>query len=111
MYKIKKRTPTSLNRNTHYAGESIEQKLRRIIANKEQVKDKVDLQYDAPDAGVAAHFDIRSNKFEEAIKAMERNMALPIMTGAASGDSTKPNPAEVKKNMETEEQNQQATES
>lgn len=89
MYKYRKATPTSLQVTNWTEGETIETKLRRIIANKEQVKDMVELNYSDTNAGVGAGFNIRTDKFEVAIKALDRNTKAAAVQAQTIGQIAK----------------------
>lgn len=71
MYKKIKATITSLKKNTSYQGETIEKKVNRIVNNKEPIKDGAPLIYTARKDGVRAEMDIRTDRFELAIDAMD----------------------------------------
>ena len=53
-------------------GETIEQKMRRIINNKEPVKDGAPPLYTERKDGVRAEYDIRTDKWEIAAGAMDK---------------------------------------
>lgn len=63
--------PTSINRNTSCEGETIEQKVRRIVNNKEPIKDATALIYTERKDGVVAAYDIRTDIMEIAVEKME----------------------------------------
>lgn len=97
MYNYKKPLPTSLRVNKWEIGENMEAKIRRIIANKEQVKDNVELMYSDVTTGVPPQFNIRSDKFETAINALDDNAKKAAMQTQSVG-------ALAKVNMEKEAQ-------
>lgn len=72
MYKQKKPSKTSLNINNSYEGESIEEKISRIVNNKEPITDGAPLIYQEREDGVQAQYDIRTDRFEIAIDAMDK---------------------------------------
>lgn len=62
---------TSLKVNTTYEGETIEQKIHRIFNNKEPIKDGAPLIYTERKDGVRPEHDIRTDRFEVAVEAMD----------------------------------------
>lgn len=64
-------TKTLLNVNTSYEGETIEQKIRRIVNNKEPINDGAPLIYTERNDGVQPQYDIRADRFEIAVDAMD----------------------------------------
>lgn len=72
MYKYKKAINTSLTVNTSYTGETIEQKIDRILNNKEPLSDGAPLIYTDRSEGVKPEHDIRTDRFEIAVEAMDK---------------------------------------
>lgn len=72
MYKIQIPEITELTVNTSYEGETIEQKIRRIVNNKEPISDGAPLIYTERKDGVLPEYDIRTDRFEIAIDAMDK---------------------------------------
>lgn len=72
MYKYKTPTPTTLRVNKGYVGESIEQKINRIVNNKEPITDGAPLIYTERKDGVVASTNIRTDRFEVAVEAMDK---------------------------------------
>lgn len=72
MYKKTKNKTTSLTVNTSYVGETIEEKIQRIVNNKEPITDGAPLVYTERKDGVQAQYDIRTDRFELAIEAMDK---------------------------------------
>jgi hypothetical protein len=62
---------TSIKRNESYQGERIEQKIERIITNKEPIKDGAPLIYTERIKGVQPDYDIRTDRFDVAVEAMD----------------------------------------
>lgn len=54
-----------------YEGESIETKVRRILNNKEPITDSAPLIYTERKDGVLPEYDIRTDRFEVAVDAMD----------------------------------------
>lgn len=63
---------TLLKRNTSYIGETIEQKIMRIVNNKEPIRDGAPLIYTDRADGVLPEYDIKTDRFEVAIDAMDK---------------------------------------
>lgn len=72
MYRIKDNKPTTLKVNKGYEGETIEQKIERIVNNKEPIKDGAPLVYTDRKDGVQPQYDIRTDRFEIAVDAMDK---------------------------------------
>lgn len=70
MYRKNKAQNTTIEVNTSYVGETIEEKINRIVNNKEPIKDGAPLIYTDRKDGVEAQYDIRTDRFEVAIDAM-----------------------------------------
>lgn len=70
MYKPSKRKPTSAVVNTGYVGETIEQKINRIVNNKEPIKDGAPLVFTERKDGIRPEYDIRTDKWDIALDAM-----------------------------------------
>lgn len=71
MYKQNKTQKTSLLVNKSYEGETIEDKIRRIVNNKEPIKDGAPLIYTERKDGVKPEYDIRTDRFEIAVDATD----------------------------------------
>lgn len=71
MYNKIKSMPTSINVNEGYTGETIEKKIRRIVNNKEPITDGAPLIYTDRSEGVKAEYDIRTDRWEIAVEAMD----------------------------------------
>lgn len=72
MYNYQAPTPTSLRVNNTYVGETLEEKIRRIVENKEPIKDNAPLIYTDRSEGVKAQYDVRTDRFEIAVDAMDK---------------------------------------
>lgn len=72
MYKYHEPLPSSIDRNVSYEGETIEQKIDRIVNNKEPITDGAPLIYTDRKDGVQPQFDIRTDRFEIAVDAMDK---------------------------------------
>jgi hypothetical protein len=71
-YKVRKLETTLLAVNTSYEGETIEGKVRRIMNNKEPISDSAPIIYTDRKEGVMPDYDIRTDRFEIAVDAMDR---------------------------------------
>lgn len=63
---------TTIKTNEAYEGESIEAKVRRIMNNKEPITDGSPLIYTERKDGIQAAYDIRTDRFEIAVDAMDK---------------------------------------
>lgn len=63
---------TDLIINTSVEGETIEMKIERITVNREPITDGAPLIYTERKQGVLAGYDIRTDRFEIAIEAMDK---------------------------------------
>lgn len=70
MYRYNKPKATTIKRNTSYEAETIEQKMQRVLNNKEPIKDGAPLIYTERKDGVKPEMDIRTDRFEVALDAM-----------------------------------------
>lgn len=68
-YRKNKVNRTSLKVNEGYEGETIEQKIDRILNNKEPISDGAPLIYTERKDGVRPEHDIRTDRFEVALDA------------------------------------------
>ena len=66
------RKNTDLIINTSVEGETIEMKIERITVNREPITDGATLIYTERKDGVLAGYDIRTDRFEIAIDAMDK---------------------------------------
>ena len=72
MYKVKPYTKTEFNVNKSVEGETIEQKIERVTTNKEPIKDGAPIIYTERKDGVLAGYNIRTDRFEVAVDAMDK---------------------------------------
>lgn len=71
MYKPNKAQKTSLKINTATKGETIEQKIGRIVNNREPIKDGAPIIYTDRKEGVLPQYDIRTDRMEIALEATD----------------------------------------
>lgn len=72
MYKVKEPNKSKIEINESYNGETIEQKVRRIINNKEPITDGAPLIYTERKDGIQPEYDVRTDRFELAVEAMDK---------------------------------------
>lgn len=61
-----------------YEGESIENKVRRVVENKEPITDGAPIIYTEKKDGVLPQFNIRTDKWDIALEAMDKVQANRI---------------------------------
>ena len=71
-YRKVKATSGKLKINDSYAGETLEAKIRRIVNNKEPIEDGAPIIYTDRKDGVQKAYDIRTDRFEVAVDAMDK---------------------------------------
>lgn len=73
MYRKNKPANTQIAYNESYIGETLEYKIGRMLNNKEPMKDPgVGLSYSERKDGVLPETDIRTDRWELAVEAMEK---------------------------------------
>lgn len=70
MYTKRKAKPGTLKGVKSYKGETIEEKVRRMVNNKEPIKDTGPLNYTERKDGVLPQYNIRTDRMELALDAM-----------------------------------------
>lgn len=63
---------TQLKVNNSYEGETIEEKVRRIVNNKEPITDGAPLIYNDRKDGALPEYDITTDRWEVAVEAMDK---------------------------------------
>jgi hypothetical protein len=71
-YKLNKSVKTSLRVNESIEGETIEQKIERIINNKEPIKDGAPIIFTERKDGVRPEHDIRTDRWDVAIDMSDK---------------------------------------
>lgn len=71
MYNYAIPRPTTIETNESYEGETIEQKMDRIVNNGEPISDGAPVIYTDRKDGVPAEYNIRTDRFEIAVDAMD----------------------------------------
>lgn len=72
MYKVNKRKKTQFYVNEGVEGETIEQKVKRALSNGEGITDSSQMIYTERKNGVQAEYNVRTDRFEIAIDAMDK---------------------------------------
>ena len=63
---------TTISYNETVEGETIEKKVKRIMNNKEPIKDGAPLIFTERKEGVKPGYDVRTDRFEVALDAMDK---------------------------------------
>lgn len=71
MYKIPKRKKIPMYTVEEYEGETIEKKVRRVVENNEPIGDGAEVCYTEKKDGVRPEFDVRTDKWDIALNAMD----------------------------------------
>ena len=72
MYKKAIKNTSYIKLNQSLEGETIEQKVERVTTNKEPISDGAPLIYTDRKEGVQAGYNIRTDRFEIAVDAMDK---------------------------------------
>lgn len=78
MYNFGKITKTSFTINESYQGETIENKVRRIMQNNEPITDTAPTIFTKRKDGVIPETNIRADKWETAIEAREQAAVIRL---------------------------------
>lgn len=70
-YNYSKPTTTSIKVNDSYQGERLEEKIQRIVSNKEPISDSAPIVYTERKDGVLPQYDIRADRWDIAVEAMD----------------------------------------
>lgn len=91
-FKIMKRntkyTSTQIERKAVEKGESIEEMLRRLSANKEPIPNTVPPIYTPKEEGVIGDYDIRHDRFDTAYEASDKYAASQTAKSAEKGETS-----------------------
>lgn len=85
-FKVKHHKSTMDNYKALREGESLEEKLRRVTATKEPISSTLPMIYQERKAGVDPACDIRTDRFDIAIEAMDK-VSVTERTRIAKGES------------------------
>jgi len=86
MYRHRITQKTNITRNVSTEGELIEQKVERIMVNKEPIEDGAPVIHTERKFGVLPEYDIRTDRFDLALEAtghIERSAKIKRMKGIA----------------------------
>ena len=72
MYQYKYINQGVIKYNKSYVGERLEEKIQRITSNKEPIKDGAPLIFTERKEGVKPGYDVRTDRFEVALDAMDK---------------------------------------
>lgn len=72
MYKKNRAAKSSIVINQAVEGETIEMKIERVVNNKEPITDGAPLIYTERGSGVQAGYNIRTDRFDVAVEAMDK---------------------------------------
>lgn len=72
MYNKQNIQETSVEVNEAYEGETIEEKVRRLMDNKEPIEDSAPMIWTERKDGVIKEYDIRHDRFETAVEMMDQ---------------------------------------
>jgi len=78
MYQIPKYEKTTITLENTKPGETIEEKVTRLIQNKEPIKDGAPIIFTDRSHGVNPAYNIRTDRWEVAVDAMERVAKMKI---------------------------------
>ena len=93
--KRKKYTPTFIGSVEPFEGESIEQKVAKLIENNEPITDGAPIIYTEKKDGVLPQYDIRTDKWEIAQSAMDLANASKIAKSKGLKKPEEPKPTET----------------
>src|SRR5690554_2186233 len=96
------RRDTQLNVNDSVEGESIENKIERLIENNEPISDSAPIIYTEREDGILPQYDIRTDRFELAIDAMDKVSATLV---AKRNEMYKKDEESKEKNLEQSSDN------
>ncbi len=72
MYKTPKNTTTTIKINTSVEGETLEEKIQRVVHAGEPIEDGAPIIFTEKDKGVVAGYNIRTDRWEVAAEAMDK---------------------------------------
>lgn len=110
MYKKAKFEETSIviEDNT-YEGETIEMKVERILTNGEPITDGAEIIYQDREEGVAPSYNIRTDRFDYAIDAMDNVAASKLAKRKEKLDKLAEKEGKPKEEKDTEGESTQGT--
>lgn len=108
MYKKITPSKTVISVNKTYKGETIEQKVHRILNNKEPIKDGAPKIYTERKDGVLPELDPRTDRWEEALTQMDKVAKTHVAKRQERADAQKTT-TETTKGNEVKDQPAQGT--
>lgn len=72
MYRKPKYNNNTIQVNNTYEGETIEQKIERMVSNREPITDGAPMTYTERKDGVNPDYNIRTDRWEHAIEGMDK---------------------------------------
>lgn len=78
MKRVRRKITATFGFLTTYDGETIEAKVRRVVENKEPITDGAPIVYTEKKDGVLPQFNIRTDKWDIALEAMDKVQASRI---------------------------------
>lgn len=88
-----------------YEGETIEEKVRRVVENKEPISDGAPIVFTEKKDGVLPQFNIRTDKWEIALDAMDKVQASRIAKSKQFMEQLEKKGEEIEKNGEDPKSN------
>lgn len=111
MYKFRKTRKTQLSVNFSELGETIEQKVARIVVNKEPIRDGAPLTYTEKEKGVMDEYNPRADRWEIAAEAMNIVHKQKMAKGSQMSLGKDESQDETKKQDESKNSDEKANES
>lgn len=105
MKKTKRKYKASFGFLPTFEGESIETKVRRVVENKEPITDGAPIVFTEKKDGVLPQFNIRTDKWEIALEAMDKVQASRIAKSKQYMESLEKKGDEMDKNGEDPKSN------
>lgn len=99
MYRKQQQTKTMLDINESVEGETIEQKMERVVNNNEAITDGAPIAYTERKEGVLPGYDIRTDRFAVALDAMDKVTASKLSSREEKGKIV---PMDKEKNKENQ---------
>lgn len=88
MYKVSNYNNTGLKVNQSIQGQTLEEKIDRITTNNEPIKDGAPLIFTERNEGVKPGYNIRTDRFEIAIDAMDKMLKSNIAKSESKAKMT-----------------------
>jgi len=105
MKSVRRKKTATFGFLTTYEGETIENKVRRIVENKEPISDGAPIVYTEKKDGVLPQFNIRTDKWDIALDAMDKVQASRIAKSKQYMESLEKKGEEMENNGEDPKNN------